>query len=179
MSQAGAPIFLNRERKTRPRNWREGMMPRPKRRPMCSLARIMLWKGKPSAAQLLVDDAWQLANVEHFQRYVVLARRMVGAVALANDDITKADQFLNCALVDARAMDLVVEEVLSLIELAELNMKRRSVASCLICWKTSGIWSIAARIRFLMRTRITSWRKSKGTKGIRWQRSTPRLKPTA
>lgn len=93
------------------------------------LARIMLWKGFPGAAQLLVDDAYQLANVEHFQRYVVLARRMLGAVALANDERAQADQFLNRALIDARAMDLVVEEVLALIELAELNLKRGAIAA--------------------------------------------------
>lgn len=88
------------------------------------LARLMLWKGEPMAARQLINEAWKLANDEHHERYVILVRRMQGAVALALHDYSAAEKDLTQALTDARSVNVVVEEVLALIELAELNWKQ-------------------------------------------------------
>lgn len=107
------------------------------------LARIKLWLCEPGAARPLADRAWQLASVERFERYVTLAKRMLGAVALALDDRPEADEFLSRALLDARATNLAVEEILALVELAELRLRQADA-------KAAGellenVWELAER----------------------------------
>jgi tetratricopeptide (TPR) repeat protein len=107
------------------------------------LARIKLWLCEPGAARPFADRGWQLASVEHFERYVTLAKRMLGAVALALDEQPGADELLNRALVDARATNLAVEEILALIELAELRLKQADVKAAEK--QLENVWELAER----------------------------------
>jgi tetratricopeptide (TPR) repeat protein len=88
------------------------------------LARLKLWMDDPSAARPLSIESLKLAAVKKFKRYVVLSTRMRGAVALALDDQLQADNDLNDALRDARADNIVVEEILALIGLAQLRLRQ-------------------------------------------------------
>ncbi len=107
------------------------------------LARIRLWSNDPAAARLLIERAWQLVNVEHYERYVILITRMRGAVALASDDRLTAEEYLHKSLVDARAVNLVVEEILALVELAELRWKQGEVKAARELLE--DVWELAER----------------------------------
>lgn len=87
------------------------------------LARIRLWNDDAPAARILANRAWELAKVPQYQRYVTLAGRLLGAVALALGEQREADELLTRALVDARLTGVVVEEIRALLELAELRIK--------------------------------------------------------
>lgn len=88
------------------------------------LARISLWNGEANAARQMAIHAWKSAKVEEFKRYVVLAKRMLGVSALALNNQPRAHDYLQRALGDARAGNHVVEEILALVELAQLRLRQ-------------------------------------------------------
>jgi hypothetical protein len=87
------------------------------------LAQQALWVGALAEAHACADLAWELAHVLNFEADFTNAARVQGATALRLGDFTVADERLHYALTRARQVNLVEEELPSLIELADLRCR--------------------------------------------------------
>ncbi len=87
------------------------------------LTRLMLWQKKTDAALNSAAHAWELANIWKNERDLIITQRLQGVVAMEMNDYKKADEYIGQALARAGKVEVVVEEVLALAELAE--SKRR------------------------------------------------------
>jgi tetratricopeptide (TPR) repeat protein len=104
------------------------------------LAQCELWLGEPDAAQQHIDRAWHLAQIKQYERDLTRVKRLQGAAALeqsvrlaavrkldaAEGKLKSAEDNFNYALLMARAVTHVREELESLIGLAELERRRLS-----------------------------------------------------
>ncbi len=64
------------------------------------------------------------ANRWRFERMEILAERLQGEAALALGDLAKADEHLSHALVRARTVTLIEEELATLVALADLRRRQ-------------------------------------------------------
>jgi tetratricopeptide (TPR) repeat protein len=85
------------------------------------LAQRELWLGNAATALALADWARELAHVQCSKHDIVRAERLRGTAAINLNDLTGADKRLYSALTQARAVNLVLEELPTLIALAELR----------------------------------------------------------
>lgn len=76
------------------------------------------------AAKQLADRAWDLADVLSLEGDVILAARLQGHAALQIGDLDTAEERLHHALTRARAVQLVEEELPTLVALAELRRQQ-------------------------------------------------------
>lgn len=104
------------------------------------LAQCELWLGEPDAAQQRIDQAWHSAQKKQYERDLTRVKRLQGAVALeqnarlaaelksddAEEKLKSAEDNFNQALLMARAVTHVREELESLIGLAEVERRRLS-----------------------------------------------------
>jgi len=84
-------------------------------------ARRSLLFGKFAGALSFANHAWRLAEVKNHERDFICAARVQGEAALGLHDLTTADERLHHALIRARQVNLVEEELPALIALAELR----------------------------------------------------------
>ncbi len=85
------------------------------------LAQTYLWSGNYPDALAYSQSAWTLAHVERRERDLVRSARVCGLAALLNGDLASAADRLHEAVVRAREINFVQEELPALIGLAELN----------------------------------------------------------
>ncbi|HYP26250.1 MAG TPA: DUF4062 domain-containing protein [Blastocatellia bacterium] len=88
------------------------------------LTQSALWLGKFANALLFANRAWELAHVENNEGDFISAARVQGEAALGLNNFATADERLHHALTRARAVNLVEEELPTLIALAELRRRQ-------------------------------------------------------
>lgn len=93
------------------------------------LAKRALWLNDPGAARPLADRAWDLAHNERREGDFIRAARAQGAAALGLGDLVAADERLHYALVHAREVNLIEEELPALVGLAELARQHGDLAT--------------------------------------------------
>lgn len=88
------------------------------------IAQLNVWLDNPAYAKTLAGRAWELAQYHNFERDFIRAARVQGAAALGLHDFTSADERLHHALIRARQVNYVEEELPALIALAELRRRQ-------------------------------------------------------
>jgi tetratricopeptide (TPR) repeat protein len=88
------------------------------------MSQLAFWKADHTAAFQLANHAWQLANIQRYERDFIRAAHLQGAASLGLNDLARADERLHHALSRARAVNLVEEEIQALIALAELRRRQ-------------------------------------------------------
>jgi tetratricopeptide (TPR) repeat protein len=88
------------------------------------MAQRQIWSGEPAAALLLAKQAWESAKSYNYERDFVRAARVQGTAALELGDWPQADERLHHALIRAREVNFVEEELPALIALAELRRRQ-------------------------------------------------------
>jgi len=83
-----------------------------------------LWFGEFVDAQTLATRAMTYCQQQRFERGMIRAARLQGQAALGLDDLSTAEERLHHALTRARTINLVEEELPSLIGLAELRRRQ-------------------------------------------------------
>ncbi len=107
------------------------------------LAMAALWAGASHDAQVFAQQARTSSRQERFERMEVHAERLQGEAALALGDLAKAEEYLSHALVRARAVTLVEEELAALVALSEL--RRRQGQPEAACELLDEVWEAAER----------------------------------
>jgi tetratricopeptide (TPR) repeat protein len=91
--------------------------------PLCvinvRLGELDLWKGDPSSALSRALRAWDLAGLRRNERDFIRVARVHGSAALYLGDFETAGERLHNALVRARAVSLIEEELPAIVALAE------------------------------------------------------------
>jgi len=107
------------------------------------LAATALWRDDFASARLFANRAWELAYVHGYERDFINGARVQGEAALGLGDFATADERLHHALTRARNVNLVEEELLALLGLAELRRRQnnRKAARELL----NDIWEPAER----------------------------------
>jgi tetratricopeptide (TPR) repeat protein len=90
------------------------------------LACLELWLDQPQNALSFANRAMELAPFHQYERDLIRSLRICGQVALRLNDFTKAEELLQSTLTRARSVNLVEDELTSLIELAELRRKQKN-----------------------------------------------------
>ncbi len=83
-----------------------------------------LWFGYWSDAREWANKAESNCQQIRFERGIIRATRLQGAAALGLNDFAKADELLHHALIRARAVNSVEEELPALVALAELRRRQ-------------------------------------------------------
>jgi tetratricopeptide (TPR) repeat protein len=91
------------------------------------LAERALFLGEFASALSFANRAWDLAHVESLERDFIRAARAQGAAALGLNELASADERLHYALTRARRVNLVQEELPSLVALAELRRRQKDL----------------------------------------------------
>ncbi len=90
-------------------------------------ATLAMLEGDPARAERLADRAFELAAVERLEADFIRAARIQGMAALAvggPDGLSRADERLHHALLRARQVNLIPEELTVLTALADLELAR-------------------------------------------------------
>ncbi len=88
------------------------------------LAQVAVWLREHPDALSFADRAWELAHVLNHERDFIRAARLQGEAALGMNDIASADERLHHALIRARAVNFVEEELPALVALVELRRRQ-------------------------------------------------------
>ncbi|HWN09407.1 MAG TPA: DUF4062 domain-containing protein [Pyrinomonadaceae bacterium] len=88
-----------------------------------------LWLGQFNQAITFAGRAWRLAHINRQEASLIHAARLHGEAALGLGDLTTAEERLNHALTRARAVNLVEQELPTLIALAELRRELQQYGS--------------------------------------------------
>jgi len=88
------------------------------------LAQRASWFGEYAEALQFANCAWEFAHIQRFERDFINAARVQGEAALGLDDCEMADERLHHALMRARAVNQVEQELPALTALAELRRRR-------------------------------------------------------
>ena len=91
------------------------------------LALRALWLCDFAGARSSADRAWELAHVRGYERDFILAARAQGEAALGLSDLAAAAERLHHALTRARKVNLVDDELPTLVALAELQRRQGDV----------------------------------------------------
>jgi len=107
------------------------------------LAQSVLWFGDYAAALWFVGRAWELAHVRSLERDFIRAARVQGEAFLGLNDFGSADERLHHALIRARMVNLVDDELPALVALAELRRRQgdKKAARELL----NDVWELAER----------------------------------
>jgi len=95
---------------------------------IASQAEQALWKNNPVAAKQLAERAWVLAGVNRGEVDLIKAARLQGTAALQKMDLNIADERLHHALLRARRVQLIQEEMPILVSLAHLHLLKRELS---------------------------------------------------
>jgi tetratricopeptide (TPR) repeat protein len=95
--------------------------------PYDSKATRALWFGDYTDAQLLANEAMAHGQQQRFERGIICAARLQGEAALGMDNLVTAEERLHHALTSARAVNLIEEELPTLIGLSELQRRQRDL----------------------------------------------------
>ena len=95
---------------------------------LARLAEVALWQGDTASAATLANRAWHLVAAKGNKRNFVRAARLQGAAALFAGDHTGAGERLHHALLLARAVSFVEEELPTLVTLAEWHRQDGKIA---------------------------------------------------
>ena len=90
---------------------------------------IHLWIGQPSEALPLAQKAWDLAQVERYERNIIRAILLNGEAALGLGALVTAEERLHHALNRARAVNFVDGELPELTALADLQRQHQQCPS--------------------------------------------------
>jgi tetratricopeptide (TPR) repeat protein len=93
------------------------------------LAQKAVWLGDAVAAHQHAARAWELARSDRAERDFIRAARLQGEAALALGDLPQGDERLRHALTRARTVEMVEEELPTLIALAELCRRQANPAA--------------------------------------------------
>jgi tetratricopeptide (TPR) repeat protein len=107
------------------------------------LTQLAIWMENISDAASLVEEAWELAQPERFERDFIRSKRLRGFVALKQSAFGVAEESLIYALTRSRAVNSVDEELQSLTGIAELRRRQgdlRAVRELL-----EDVWEAAER----------------------------------
>jgi tetratricopeptide (TPR) repeat protein len=85
------------------------------------LAQSRIWLGDYNGALSFASQAWELAHLGKAERDFIRALRLLGEILLWLKDPVKAEECLHRALIRARTVNLVDEELQTLNALAELG----------------------------------------------------------
>ncbi|MET0753753.1 MAG: DUF4062 domain-containing protein [Pyrinomonadaceae bacterium] len=107
------------------------------------LAQRTLWLGEFRRALSFANRAWELAHVQNLERDFIRAARVQGAAALGLNDFATADEGLHHALTRARNVNLVDEELPTLVALAELRRRQGDMQAAREF--LDGVWEMAER----------------------------------
>jgi tetratricopeptide (TPR) repeat protein len=88
------------------------------------LAQRALWLGEFDVALSFANRAWELAHVMNYEADFIHAARRQGEAAQGLNDFTKAEEWLHQALIRARSVNRVEEELPALVALAELRRRQ-------------------------------------------------------
>ncbi len=91
------------------------------------MAMLSLWLEKYEEAQVWIQSALKYARRLKFERSIIRATRLLGTVSLALNDLSAAEKHLNDALMQARAINLVEEEIPALVGLADLQRRKGKI----------------------------------------------------
>jgi tetratricopeptide (TPR) repeat protein len=107
------------------------------------LAEAALWMNDAAYARQLADRAWELAGFRRYERDYIRAARLQGVAALRLGDFETASERLHHALIRARAVTSVEDEVPTLCALAEWHRQngRASRARGML----DDVWEAAER----------------------------------
>ncbi|MFP4322396.1 MAG: DUF4062 domain-containing protein [Anaerolineales bacterium] len=83
-----------------------------------------LWMGDPRAARAWAAQAIEYSESRRLEAALILAMRLSGEAALGLDDLPAAEDWLTRALRQARAVNLMEEEIAALIALAGVHHRR-------------------------------------------------------
>jgi tetratricopeptide (TPR) repeat protein len=92
------------------------------------LGELALWRGDAPAAREFADQAWELAEIKRLERDFIHAAHLQGVVALHLGDYETAGRLLHHALLRARTVSHVEEELRTLIALAEWHRRQGDTA---------------------------------------------------
>ena len=106
-------------------------------------AQLKLWQADVAGASTLVQTARELAQVDSAERDLIRTSRLAGTAALLANDFTTADDQLHRALVRARTVNLVDEELPALVALGELRRRLREFTTAREFLE--DVWEPAAR----------------------------------
>ena len=87
-------------------------------------AMATLWAGASYDAHALAEQARTSSQQWRIERIAILAERLQGEISLTLGDLAKADEHLGHALVRARTVNFVQEELPALVALAELRRQQ-------------------------------------------------------
>ena len=93
------------------------------------LAERLLLFGDPKRALPLAQRAWELAEIQRNEAAIIRTARLQGTAALGLNDLGAAAERLQHALIRARAVSLVEEELPTLTALAELHRRKNEPAT--------------------------------------------------
>ncbi len=110
------------------------------------LAQRALWLGETGTAHLFADRAWELANTPSFpegffDEDLMIAALLQGTAALGMGDIALADERLHHALTRVQSLNLIMEELPTLVALAELH--RRQAQPDMARKLLNSVWEMA------------------------------------
>lgn len=91
----------------------------------CALAQIVIWRGAYVKAIQFLEEAEQHNIYDRVKIYTVRVTRLRGHAELEIGNYSKSERLLHLALKNARAVNLVEEELPALTALAELHRRRR------------------------------------------------------
>jgi tetratricopeptide (TPR) repeat protein len=107
------------------------------------LAESALWRGNAAAALSLANRASQMVAGYGVERDAIRAARLHGQAALALGNVDLADERLYEALMRARAVNFVEEELAALTALAALHSRRGDTPQA--CEHLAHVWDAAER----------------------------------
>jgi tetratricopeptide (TPR) repeat protein len=88
------------------------------------LARSALWRGEFADALLFANRAWELAHIQSLEGDFIIAALVQGEAAFGLNELVTADERLHHALIRARMVSLVDDELPALVALAELRRRQ-------------------------------------------------------
>ena len=85
---------------------------------------LRVWRSKPNG---LVNKAWALARIHRLERDFIYAARAQGEASLGLNDFAAADERLHHAILRARLVNLVDEELTAVVAIAELRRRQKKL----------------------------------------------------
>ena len=108
-----------------------------------SLVEVALWQESKVVVQPIIKEVRQLAESMQFEHDLIRSQRLQGMIALHSLNWESAVQELNMSLTKSRAVELVEEELPTLIALAELHRQQEEPDKA--CERLEDVWELAER----------------------------------
>ncbi|MGH1362913.1 MAG: DUF4062 domain-containing protein [Calditrichia bacterium] len=89
------------------------------------LSKASLLQNTPDSAKKFAEEAWRLAGILRLERDIIRAARLQGSAAMQLGDLDYAKEKLHFALRRAHNVQVIEEELATLIALADLNWQQK------------------------------------------------------